>query len=77
MLKEHDPLNTDGLVFEDNPYQERGYVKFFVSGFKDKEHASEWSDAYYDKFWGYAPRFNFEEGAQGWKVRVEKRTSCD
>ena len=77
MLKEHDPLDPTGLKFEDNPYQERGYRKYSVAGFRDMDHAKAWSDACYKVDWGYAPRFNFEEGPDGVKVHVVKWTSCD
>lgn len=78
MLEQIDPMDPTGLTFDsENIRPEPRTRKFTVSGFRNKDHAQAWADAYYKRAWGYGPSISLNETADGIKVFVNEMTSCD
>jgi len=79
MLDQTNPLDPTGLTCIDGKplLYGRSQVSFTMTGFRDKEHAKRWADAYYDRYWGYGPSTRVDEIDGEYSVHVVRSTSCD
>jgi len=70
------PLDPTGLQFTDRVKSGRS-IAMTVSGFRDRQHAEAWGDAFYMQNWGYHPILTLDETDKGITIHVEMMTSSD
>jgi hypothetical protein len=78
MQHEMDPLDPTGLNFSgDGSAYHKSTREFTVSGFRDKDHAQAWADAYYKRAMGYGPHIRIKTDGNNYSIDVSEFTSCD
>jgi hypothetical protein len=78
MNQELDPLDPTGLTFDGHGSRYGHRTRqFTVTGFRDRDHAVAWSEAYYKRAMGYGPSMRIQDTEDGYIIDVNEMTSCD